>query len=107
MAMVRRLLRKGDDLLRGLPLQRLHPALHRHLHQGSVRVSASHLFEALTSRELTILELLPTHLSYGEIGVRLHLSINTVKSNIKSIYRKLGVTTRSDAVEAAGSLGLI
>jgi LuxR family maltose regulon positive regulatory protein len=61
----------------------------------------------LTPREVTLLELLPTHLSYAQIGERLYLSVNTVKSNLKSLYRKLEVGSRAEAVEAATALGLI
>ena len=61
----------------------------------------------LTPREQTIIELLPTHLNYGQIGNELFVSVNTVKSNVKSIYRKLGVATRYEAVLAARGLGLI
>jgi LuxR family maltose regulon positive regulatory protein len=50
---------------------------------------------------------LPTHLSYGQIGDELFVSVNTIKSNLKSIYRKLGVTSRSEAVDAATALGLL
>ena len=61
----------------------------------------------LTPREQTIIDLLPTHLNYGQIGNELFLSVNTVKSNVKSIYRKLGVTSRYEAVATARELGLI
>ncbi len=61
----------------------------------------------LTSRELTLLELLPTHLSYNEIGERLYLSVNTIKTNLKNLYRKLDANTRAEAVEAARSAGLL
>jgi LuxR family maltose regulon positive regulatory protein len=63
--------------------------------------------EDLTARETTILELLPTYMSYAQIGERLFLSINTVKGNLKTIYRKLGVTSRSGAVDAARRAGLV
>jgi LuxR family maltose regulon positive regulatory protein len=63
--------------------------------------------EQLTAREQSILELLPTHLSYAEIAERLYVSVNTVKSNLKAVYRKLAVATRSEAVGAARRDGLL
>jgi LuxR family transcriptional regulator, maltose regulon positive regulatory protein len=61
----------------------------------------------LTRRELTLLELLPTHLSYAEMGERLYLSVNTVKGNLKSLYRKLDASTRTEAVQASQRAGLL
>lgn len=54
-----------------------------------------------TERERTLLQLLPSHLSYAEIAAELYLSVNTVKSNLKTLYRKLGVSSRSEAVRRA------
>jgi LuxR family maltose regulon positive regulatory protein len=65
------------------------------------------LFEELTDRELSILRMLPGEASQREIGAALFLSINTVKAYNKSLYRKLGVASRADAVEVARGLGLI
>jgi LuxR family maltose regulon positive regulatory protein len=97
-----------DGLLRQQPLDRLHPALFQHyLPHGNPRRSGAEGPEHVTARELTILVLLPSHLSYSQIGRELHLSVNTVKSNLKSIYRKLAVTNRSDAVEVARATHLI
>ena len=62
---------------------------------------------SLTEREKALLEFLPTHLSYAEIGERMYLSVNTVKSNLKSVYRKLGVGSRAEAVEMARRLDLL
>ena len=62
---------------------------------------------ALTMAELRILRFLPTHLSFREIGGRLHVSTNTVKSQVHAIYRKLDAASRSEAVERASTLGLI
>jgi len=62
---------------------------------------------ALTTAELRILRFLPTHLSFREIGGRLHVSTNTVKSQAHAIYGKLGVSSRSDAVARGSELGLI
>ncbi|HSJ91159.1 MAG TPA: LuxR C-terminal-related transcriptional regulator [Ilumatobacter sp.] len=61
----------------------------------------------LTEREMTLLELLPTHLSYRQMGQQLYVSVNTIKSNLKSIYRKLGAGTRDEAIRAARDCGLL
>ncbi|GIF20931.1 LuxR family maltose regulon positive regulatory protein [Actinoplanes tereljensis] len=65
------------------------------------------LAEELTDRELSILRMLPGTATQREIGAALFLSINTVKAYNKSLYRKLGVGGRQDAVRAARRLGLI
>ena len=62
---------------------------------------------ALTAAELRILPMLATHLSFPEIGKELFLSRHTIKSAMKSIYRKLGATTRNEAVIRARELGLL
>jgi LuxR family maltose regulon positive regulatory protein len=62
---------------------------------------------ALTAAELRLLPLLPTHLSFPEIAEELFLSRNTVKSQANSIYRKLGASTRSQAVTQAREMGLL
>jgi LuxR family transcriptional regulator, maltose regulon positive regulatory protein len=61
----------------------------------------------LTGAELRLLPLLATHFSFREIGEQLHVSRNTVKTQAISVYRKLGVSNRSDAIERAGRLGLV
>ncbi|HEX8508564.1 MAG TPA: LuxR C-terminal-related transcriptional regulator [Propionibacteriaceae bacterium] len=65
------------------------------------------LAEELTDRELAILRALRGPLSAREIGAEMYLSINTVKGYTKSLYRKLGVVTRADAVRRGRELGLI
>jgi len=62
---------------------------------------------SLTAAELRLLPLLATHLSLGQIGERLHLAHATVKSETTSIYRKLRVSSRGDAVNRARELGLV
>ena len=62
---------------------------------------------ALTAAELRLLPLLSTHLSFPEIAAELVLSRNTIKSEANSIYRKLGASTRSQAVAQARELGLL
>ena len=63
--------------------------------------------EPLTRRELDLLALLPTQLSNPEIAARLVISPNTVKTHLKNVYRKLGVTSRPDAVTRAHACGLV
>jgi LuxR family maltose regulon positive regulatory protein len=61
----------------------------------------------LTMAELRILRFLPTHLSFREIGSRLHVSTNTVKTQAHAVYRKLDVSSRSQAVSRAAEIGLL
>ena len=61
---------------------------------------------SLTAAELRLLPLLATHLSYQEIGERLFVSKNTVKTQAYSAYRKLRVSSRSEAVVRTRELGL-
>jgi LuxR family maltose regulon positive regulatory protein len=69
-------------------------------HQGSGT-------DELTERELRVLRLLRGSLSEREIGQELFVSYNTIHSHMRSIYRKLGVSTRAEAVQAARSRGLL
>jgi LuxR family transcriptional regulator, maltose regulon positive regulatory protein len=61
----------------------------------------------LTGAELRLIPLLATHLTFREIGEQLYLSQHTVKAEAISIYRKLGETSRSRAVERSRSVGLL
>jgi LuxR family maltose regulon positive regulatory protein len=61
----------------------------------------------LTGAELRLLPLLATHLSFREIGAHFYLSRHTVKTQAISAYRKLGASSRSEAVQLAEKLGLI
>ena len=69
---------------------------------GAIAVGAS----SLTAAELRLLPLLSTHLSYREIGERLYVSSHTVKTQAYSAYRKLGASSRSEAVTRVHELGL-
>ena len=62
---------------------------------------------ALTTAELRILQFLPSHLTFRQIGEHLFVSQATVKTHVLSIYRKFGVASRTDAVEQARKLGLV
>jgi LuxR family transcriptional regulator, maltose regulon positive regulatory protein len=63
--------------------------------------------DELSDRELEVLRLFATPMTQREIGDRLYVSINTVKSHAKSIFRKLDVSDRSEAVERARDLNLL
>jgi LuxR family maltose regulon positive regulatory protein len=63
--------------------------------------------EDLSDRELAVLRLLATDLTQREIGEALYVSFNTVKTHVKSIFRKLDVATRADAVSRARELRLL
>ena len=62
---------------------------------------------ALTAAELRLLPMLPTHLSFREIAEEMFLSRHTVKSEAMSLYRKLGASSRNQAVTRSRELGLL
>ena len=64
------------------------------------------MVEEPSAAELAVLRGLATDLSRREIGARLYISLNTVKTHIRELYRKLGVTSRAEAVARAEALGL-
>lgn len=65
------------------------------------------LADPLTAAERRVLDLLPTQLTAPQIAARLFVTTNTVKSHMKHLYIKLGVTTRTAAVERGRELGLL
>src|SRR6202012_2104155 len=71
------------------------------------RVPDAREASSLTAAELRLLPLLATHLSFPEIGAEMFLSPNTVKSQAMSIYRKLGASSRNQAVIRSRELGLL
>jgi LuxR family maltose regulon positive regulatory protein len=71
------------------------------------RLASLSLVESLTGREMEVLGLLATHLPATEIAQELVISVNTVRSHIKSIYGKLDVHSRREAVARAQDLGLL
>ena len=62
---------------------------------------------ALTAAELRVLPLLATHLTAADMATELFVSVHTVKSQQASLYRKLGTSSRSQAVIRARQLGLL
>jgi LuxR family maltose regulon positive regulatory protein len=61
----------------------------------------------LTAAELRLAPFLATHLSLQEIGERLYISRSTAKTHALAIYRKVGATSRSEAVDRLVESGLI
>ena len=62
---------------------------------------------ALTGSELAVLRFLPSHMTNQEIAEALFLSINTVKTHLRSVYRKLGVASRRAAIAQGRRIGLL
>ncbi len=62
---------------------------------------------SLTAAELRLLPYLATHFTFPEIASRLFVSRNTIKTEAVSIYRKFGVSSRSEAIERAVQIGLL
>jgi LuxR family maltose regulon positive regulatory protein len=106
---------------------RVRPLLHRHVRHGTahpvmvadVLETIEHrggegspgvavlLAEPLSEREQAILRYLPTMMSNHEIAGELFVSVNTVKTHLKAIYRKLDASGRRDAVQRGRELGLM
>jgi LuxR family maltose regulon positive regulatory protein len=100
-------LRQARDILRRRPDLGILPSHVDELRsQLDSRRGAVKGVSSLTPAELRLLPLLGTHLNFAEIGERLYVSRHTVKTQAVSIYRKLGVSSRSQAVQHAQQLGL-
>ncbi|MCW2881092.1 MAG: putative LuxR family transcriptional regulator [Sphaerisporangium sp.] len=77
---------------------------------GLAQVSGSPvvvLVEQLTEREIAVLRYLPANMSQRDIASELYVTLNTVKTHCRAIYRKLGVGDRKAAVQAARDLHLL
>jgi LuxR family maltose regulon positive regulatory protein len=90
------------DGVLGERLRRLSAALARQ--GGHARIPSP---MALSTAEMRVLHLLPTHLSLSEIGDELHIARNTVKAHVAAVYRKLHCSTRTEAVHRGRDLGLL
>jgi LuxR family maltose regulon positive regulatory protein len=98
------LFREGEEILAGCPdagVLRDRLAAAKRAAGIGVGVSVSVSVGELSERELTVLRLLSGGLSEREIGQELFLSFNTVHTHVKSVYRKLGVSSRAEAVAHA------
>ena len=109
LAGARMLMREVDELLRRRPglggLAGQAQVLRARLSEE--RSSSAPGASALTAAELRLLPMLSTHLSFPQIAGELFLSRHTVKSEAMSLYRKLGASSRSQAVARSRELGLL
>ncbi|MEU4559483.1 LuxR C-terminal-related transcriptional regulator [Actinoplanes sp. NPDC023936] len=76
-------------------------------HLSTIQTPAEPGASSLTGAELRVLPMLATHLTLGEIGAELYVSVNTIRAHAKSIYHKLGVASRASAVSRSRQLGLL
>lgn len=106
-AAARHLMREIDELLRRRPDIGAVSAQVEKLRSSLAAEPGAGGSVPLTPAELRLLPYLQTHLTIAEIGRRLFISRNTVSSEVGSIYRKLGVTTRGEAVDRANEVGLL
>jgi LuxR family maltose regulon positive regulatory protein len=105
---VRAVLWQARDVLRARPdLGRLPVQVEELWSSLDLVRHASPGASGLTTAELRLLPLLATHLTFREIGERLYISQNTVKTQAISVYRKLGVSSRGQAVERVQTIGLL
>jgi LuxR family maltose regulon positive regulatory protein len=105
----RPLLDEARNIVKAYPDAGIFPALierqERELNKRRRRETP--LSEELTDRELAVLRLFDGERSLRQIAQSLYVSVNTVKTHVKSIYRKLGVSSREEALERARERALI
>jgi LuxR family maltose regulon positive regulatory protein len=108
-AAARTLLREADEILRRRPRLGVfvQQADDLRAELAQVKSYSTPGASALTAAELRLLPMLSTHLSLPEIAQGMFLSPNTIKSQAYSLYRKLGASSRSQAVAQAGKLALL
>jgi LuxR family transcriptional regulator, maltose regulon positive regulatory protein len=107
-AAARRVLREVDDLLGWRPDLGTLPEQASQLRAQLDRIRGEVIATApLTSAELRLVPLLATHLSFREMGQRLYVSQHTVKSQALSIYQKLGVSSRGQAVHRMQEIDML
>ncbi|MGE5273747.1 MAG: LuxR C-terminal-related transcriptional regulator [Verrucomicrobiota bacterium] len=112
-AAARRVLARARQVIEEFPdpgpglgrIERAEKALH--LKAARSRETGSAPYWELSDREFEVLRLLVSQLSQREIAAELYVSFNTVKAHMRAIFRKLGVTSRAEAVRRARELGLL
>ena len=95
------------ELIDSGPVPALAHEVQRELEAASGHASTGELIDPPSAAELAVLRLLASDLSTREIGERLFLSPNTVRSHMRAVYRKLGVHSRTEAIARATALGLL
>jgi LuxR family maltose regulon positive regulatory protein len=106
--MARQLLRETDDILSHRPaLGTLTEEVEEFRQVLTSSTAGATGWTPLTPAELRLLPYLQTHLTASGIADRLFVSSHTVKAEVKSIYRKLGVSSRDEAVQKATAIGLL
>jgi LuxR family maltose regulon positive regulatory protein len=96
-----------DELTDGGRIPALADEVERELEAARSRAGRGELLQSPTEAELAVLRLLATDLSTRQIGEKLFLSPNTIRTHKRALYRKLGVNARADAVARARVLGLV
>jgi LuxR family transcriptional regulator, maltose regulon positive regulatory protein len=96
-----------DELAHDGRVATLAAEVEQEIERARERAGGGDVLDPPTPAELAVLSLLASELSVRQIGEQLFLSPNTVRSHTRSIYRKLGVNSRADAVARADTLGLL
>ena len=111
-SLVETFVRAGPTTLRMLSdLPDTHSAFRRQILRRAQALASpslgSDLVEPLTVRELEILSYLPSRLTNIELADQFYVSVNTIKTHMAHIYRKLGVANRNAAVSRAQRIGMV
>ncbi len=94
-------------LYRSDPTSFLREVVDQEVTPAPTQAMAPGLVDQLSDRELIVLQYLPSRMSNPEIAQTLYVSVNTLKTHLKHIYRKLDVANRSEAIARAESLRLL
>ena len=104
-------LERAQRAIAGFPIRAIYPRSRPTVDQSltSARASTANrgIVEEPSAAELAVLRCLATGLFRREIGAQLYISLNTVKTHIRELYRKLGAPSRADAVARAEALGML
>ena len=104
----RAVLREVRDILRQRPDLGVIASEHDEIQTALDAIRAGHIgTSSLTVAELRLLPYLSTHLTFRQIGERLFVSRHTVKTQANSVYRKVGASSRNEAVERVHEAGLL